>query len=65
MSFFSTRPDLKIQAYKLDVEKILPQPIPALVKNFLVKRKIKAVCSMPSCRQPYMCASINMTVLLH
>lgn len=42
-SFMSNNPDLLIQGYKLDLKQILQKALPAVILNFLFKRKVKSV----------------------
>ncbi|KAF2358117.1 Metaxin glutathione S-transferase domain [Trinorchestia longiramus] len=42
-SFFTARPELMLQAFKVDLQKALQKPLPSVILNFLFKRKIKAV----------------------
>lgn len=39
----SNNPDLLIQGYKLDLKQILQKALPAVILNFLFKRKVKSV----------------------
>lgn len=41
-SFFTASPELALQAYKVDLKRALQKPFPAVLLNFLFKRKIKS-----------------------